>query len=279
MASAETRSPAREGGRGDPRQDPVTMSAGDILTVPGVLTGAQCRDLIDEMDRGTSGPTNVLRAGTDHYEPSVRSSESCYPDGPARAFAEETLAAVACAEWPGARSCTLSAAHFFRYPPGGFVGPHRDRSPNNDDPREIRWRHASLVLFLNGGATVAETDRFDGGTLTIYRPQLSATHGAVGAKARGRHAGDVRTRLGPRSHSGPQRDALFHGRLADHRRRPRYKEPGCSRFMMRSISGSPSTSPPTSSQTTAPKCHRCCGAPPGDFCGRNTLFRCRALSL
>ena len=149
------------------------MTASDIVTVPGVLTGAQCRDLIDEMNCGTSEPTNVLRAGTDHYEPSVRSSESCYPHGPARAFAEERVEAVARAEWPEAHSCTLSAAHFFRYPSGGFVGPHRDRSPNNDDPREIRWRHASLVLFLNGGATTTAHDRLDGGTLIIYSPRLS----------------------------------------------------------------------------------------------------------
>jgi predicted 2-oxoglutarate/Fe(II)-dependent dioxygenase YbiX len=138
--------------------------------VPGVLTVTQCRDLIDEMNCAANEPTKVLRAGMDHYEPAVRASESCYPRGPARSFAETQVRAVARAQWPAGQACTLSAAHFFRYPPGGFVGPHRDRSPNNDDPREVRWRHASLVLFLNGGA--AAQDGFDGGTLTVYTPRL-----------------------------------------------------------------------------------------------------------
>jgi predicted 2-oxoglutarate/Fe(II)-dependent dioxygenase YbiX len=62
----------------------------------------------------------------------------------------------------------ISAAHYFRYPAGGFVGPHRDRSPNNDDPREVRWRRASLVLFLNSDAP---PDGFEGGVLVVYVPQ------------------------------------------------------------------------------------------------------------
>jgi predicted 2-oxoglutarate/Fe(II)-dependent dioxygenase YbiX len=151
------------------RSAPIASDT-EIITVPGVLTDAQCRDLIHEMNGAASEPTKVLRAGVDHYEPVVRASESCYPRGAARSFAERRVEAVARSRWPGANDCALSAAHFFRYPAGGFVGPHRDRSPNNDDPREVRWRHASLVLFLNGWNG---NRAFDGGTLTIYTPRLS----------------------------------------------------------------------------------------------------------
>ena len=87
----------------------------------------------------------------------------------ARALARVEQAAQT--HWPAVDSGpgVISAAHYFRYPTGGFVGPHRDRSANNDDPREVRWRMASLVLFLNSDAP---PDGFDGGALIVYVPQI-----------------------------------------------------------------------------------------------------------
>lgn len=142
-----------------------------VQLVPGVLTEGECRALIAEMLAGPREPTNVLRAGRDEYAPTARRSESCYPRGPARELAEERTERAARAHWPGVGDvpCAISASHYFRYPAAGFVGPHRDRSPNNDDPREVRWRMASLVLFLNPDA--AGND-FDGGALVVYTPRL-----------------------------------------------------------------------------------------------------------
>jgi hypothetical protein len=149
-----------------------TDVATPVVLVPDVLTSGECRDLIDEMLAGPREPTNVLRAGHDEYAPSARKSESCYPRGPTRVMAEEQVERAARLNWPNAPDVAslIASAHYFRYPATGFVGPHRDRSPNHDDPREVRWRFASLVLFLNPAP--AGND-FDGGALVVYTPRLN----------------------------------------------------------------------------------------------------------
>lgn len=143
------------------------------ILVPNVLSVPECAALIAEMVKYPPESTLVLRAGHDSYEPSVRFSESCAPRGPMRTHALARVENAARIHWPQATNDTgtISAAHYFRYPTGGFVAPHRDRSPNNDDPREVRWRKASLVLFLNSGALPGG---FEGGALVIYVPQVSS---------------------------------------------------------------------------------------------------------
>lgn len=142
------------------------------ILVPDVLTQSECATLISEMEDQPPNPTLVLRAGVDGYEPSVRRSDSCAPRGPLRAHALTCVEQAARLHWPVSDGDpgAISDAHYFRYPQGGFVAPHRDRSPNNDDPREVRWRKASLVLFLNSDAS---PDGFDGGALVIYIPQIA----------------------------------------------------------------------------------------------------------
>ncbi len=142
------------------------------ILVPDVLSIDECNALIAEMTEHPPAPTLVLRAGNDDYEPTVRTSDSCAPRGQMRARALALVEQAARAHWPAGDSGpgVISAAHYFRYPTGGFVGPHRDRSANNDDPREVRWRMASLVLFLNSDAP---PDGFDGGALVVYVPQIS----------------------------------------------------------------------------------------------------------
>ncbi len=142
------------------------------MLVPDVLSPADCDALVAEMIAYPPEPTLVLRAGNDDYEPSVRTSDSCTPRGPMRARALALIEGAARTHWPAHHgdAGVISAAHYFRYRTGGFVGPHRDRSTNNDDPREIRWRMASLVLFLNSDAP---PDGFDGGALVVYVPQIS----------------------------------------------------------------------------------------------------------
>jgi 2OG-Fe(II) oxygenase superfamily len=142
------------------------------ILVPKVLSEEDCAALIAEMVAEPPVPTPVLRAGRDNYEPAVRLSDSCNPIGPMRKKALISVEMSARAHWPhppGRRS-TISAAHYFRYPKGGFASPHRDRSPNNSDPREVRWRMATLVLFLNSAVS---NDGFEGGSLVVYIPQLS----------------------------------------------------------------------------------------------------------
>jgi hypothetical protein len=142
------------------------------ILVPNVLSVEECGALISEMVEHPPEPTPVLRAGRDNYEPSVRLSDNCAPRGPMRTHALLCVENAARSYWPQDPNDpgTISAAHYFRYPKGGFVAPHRDRSPNNDDPREVRWRKASLVLFLNSGEP---PDGFEGGALVIYIPQVS----------------------------------------------------------------------------------------------------------
>jgi hypothetical protein len=142
------------------------------ILVPNVLSIQECCALITEMVKHPPEPTPVLRAGRDNFEPSVRLSDSCVPSGPMRLHALSRVENAAQTHWPHDPDdpSTISAAHYFRYPKGGFVAPHRDRSPNNDDPREVRWRKASLVLFLNSGEP---PDGFEGGALVIYVPQVS----------------------------------------------------------------------------------------------------------
>jgi|SRR5262245_4258156 len=156
---------------------PLSQGLADLaphspILVPNVLSVEECAALIAEMVEHPPEPTLVLRAGRDGYEPSVRSSESCAPRGPMHTQALARVENAARMHWPQDPNDpgTISAAHYFRYPTGGFVAPHRDRSPNNDDPREVRWRKASLVLFLNSGAP---PDGFEGGALVIYVPQVS----------------------------------------------------------------------------------------------------------
>lgn len=154
------------------------MIAADAITlfepvlVTDVLSKEACAALVAEMVARPPEPTPVLRAGYDRYEPDVRFSESCYPAGPMRTHALSCVERAALLHWPapeGDRG-VISAPHFFRYPKGGFVRPHRDRSPNNDDPREVRWRKASLVLFLNSSDA---QDGFDGGALVVYVSQVA----------------------------------------------------------------------------------------------------------
>jgi predicted 2-oxoglutarate/Fe(II)-dependent dioxygenase YbiX len=142
------------------------------ILVPNVLSASECETLIAEMLRHPPRPTPVLRAGVDEYEPAVRQSESCILSGTARANALARVEDAARIHWPhdSADSSVVSAAHFFRYATGGFVAPHRDRSPNSDDPREVRWRKATLVLFLNSGMP---PDGFEGGALVVFVPQAA----------------------------------------------------------------------------------------------------------
>ncbi len=140
------------------------------LLVPEVVPPDECVALIDEMLASSPGPTPVLRNGQDRFEPTVRSSDSCTPSGPTSLKVLSRLERAARQVWAdtGSEPGDLSGAHYFRYREGGFVAPHRDRSVNNDDPREVRWRQLSLVLFLNSGEP---PDGFDGGALVVY-----ATH-------------------------------------------------------------------------------------------------------
>lgn len=142
------------------------------IVVPNVLSLAECRELVAELGGSSATPTAVLRAGRDFHEPMVRLSESCTPQGELHLVALARVERAAQSHWPAedADPCALSAAHYFRYPTGGFVAPHRDRSPNQDDPREVQRRQASLVLFLNSQDT---PEGFEGGSLLIYVPQLN----------------------------------------------------------------------------------------------------------
>lgn len=142
------------------------------IVVPHVLSEAECRAVVAELGGSPATPTAVLRAGQDFYEPMVRHSESCLPRGPMHRVALTRVERAAQGHWPGDDTDpgVLSAAHYFRYPTGGFVAPHRDRSANQDDPREVQRRQASLVLFLNSQDT---PKGFEGGSLVIYVPQLN----------------------------------------------------------------------------------------------------------
>lgn len=142
------------------------------ILVHNVLSESECHSLIAEMNESPPTPTLVLRAGNDAYEPTVRASDSCFPCGPMRTLALSRMETAAKVHRPivEGHGGVISDAHYFCYPTGGFVGAHRDRSANNDDPREVRWRMASLVLFLNSDAP---PDGFDGGVLVVYVPQVS----------------------------------------------------------------------------------------------------------
>lgn len=142
------------------------------IVTPNVLSLSECRHLLAELRGSSSTPTPVLRAGQDDHEPMVRLSESCTPQGEWHLVALARVERAAQAHWLACDSgpTIISAAHYFRYPTGGFVAPHRDRSPNQDDPREVQHRQASLVLFLNSQNT---DEGFEGGNLLIYVPQLN----------------------------------------------------------------------------------------------------------
>lgn len=146
--------------------------AAEPIVVPNLLTQAECRELVAKMGGSSAIPTTVLRAGQDFYEPMVRLSESCTPQGDLHLLALARVERAAQLHWPTEDTDpgVLSAAHYFRYPTGGFVAPHRDRSPNQDDPREVQRRQASLVLFLNSQDT---SEGFEGGSLLISVPQLN----------------------------------------------------------------------------------------------------------
>jgi len=142
------------------------------IVVTNVLSVVECRALVAELNGSSATPTPVLRAGRDDHEPMVRLSESCTPQGERHLAALARVEQAARAHWPADDSDPgiISAAHYFRYPTGGFVAPHRDRSPNQDDPREVQRRQASLVLFLNSQDA---PEGFEGGSLLIYVPQLN----------------------------------------------------------------------------------------------------------
>jgi predicted 2-oxoglutarate/Fe(II)-dependent dioxygenase YbiX len=141
------------------------------IVLKNMLSVAECRELVAELSSSTATPTPVLRAGRDNLEPMVRFSESFTPQGDRHLVALKRVEHAAQTNWHvgGSDPGSISAAHYFRYPTGGFVAPHRDRSPNQDDPREVQRRQASLVLFLNSQDT---PDGFEGGSLLIYVPQL-----------------------------------------------------------------------------------------------------------
>jgi predicted 2-oxoglutarate/Fe(II)-dependent dioxygenase YbiX len=166
MSRAATMSPIRPAQNLD---DPARRAP---ILVPDVLSPDECQALIADMLKYPPHPTPVLRAGVDGYEPTVRNSESCVLGDLTRTHVLNRVENAARLHWPrdSADSSVISAPHFFRYPEGGFVAPHRDRSPNNDDPREVRWRMASLVLFLNSGLP---PDGFEGGKLIVYVPRTS----------------------------------------------------------------------------------------------------------
>jgi predicted 2-oxoglutarate/Fe(II)-dependent dioxygenase YbiX len=134
----------------------------------GVLSRAECRQVIDAIAKTTPSAGMVLRGSRDRLDPRVR------------LCSEHTLAPAAAAIVVAAMrrvgGLTVTARHrldgpkFVSYRPGQYFRAHRDRSSDPADPPSVRDRRVSLVCLLNDAEPDGGLPVFDGGTLVLHVP-------------------------------------------------------------------------------------------------------------
>jgi predicted 2-oxoglutarate/Fe(II)-dependent dioxygenase YbiX len=151
------------------------------ITLPEFLSGAECRELVAEIDAAHQAAAEIWGEGGFGVHPDSRRGAIAQLRAATEILVQDRLwdAMPALERRFGCEVTHISGVTALIYDRGDHFAAHSDGGGDDDAPAEIRRRRVSLVLALNDGAS-----DFSGGELEFYAGEVPDARGAPLARLR-----------------------------------------------------------------------------------------------
>ncbi len=157
-----------------PTPRPISEELG-VLFAPGFLDAATCAVIREEIRSSRVWKQGTILQGLEPVvDEATRKARHVKVEEPTRALVRRRLEELgpALAERFARPLRDRQDPQFIAYRPGDFFVFHRDVNGTIGEPDHVRARRLSLVLFLNDCSDAPGPDRFGGGALRFYAPDL-----------------------------------------------------------------------------------------------------------